>query len=555
MESHFNDPYRFGNLLWIIGPAGAGKTAIMRTVAETEASKTKSRLGATVFFSREKDCYPRWILPTIAYQLSLRDKTYQTYISKLRTEDPEYFAKDLDTQFKKLFVTPHLRYGLFGDDSPPWIIMLDGLDECLGDSREAEPDFQRAQCAIVKLISTFVRSYPSASLVWVIASRPERHLSVLQKKIVASCVTQDIHIDSLEAVKDVRWYLLEVFREVRDKYPYQVPSSETTWPNEDDLRKVADAASGFFMFASAVVGFVENRNPVANLKYVLSAIEQPSSLPETPNPFALLDSMYTQILDRVPQTMIADTKRLLACSMFRSTSYPLQRICNILGVEQSAIYAALEDLYSVLDIPPPDSARERNIKFFHSSFCDYLLDMKRSKHHGISIEDLEDAARRLWQGYLRILKQAAQNGECWILNVGTPVFGAEVPAGGQDVTLAWPGDSFEEISTQKGVLTLEARGCWVSSFSNIAYRENELISLEGIENLPINLHISDLCLVLQEIEFDSFSQYLPAEPDWIPNFIDQLTQLYQVRLRQAIVNRYLRLDNSDTLKSSKILWS
>lgn len=409
MRSYFDNPARDRNFFWILGPAGVGKTAIMRTVAETETSNTTNRLGATVFFSKEKNCFPERILPTIAYQLSLRDVSYQNYISKLRREDPAYFKKDLDVQFEKLFVIPHLRNRLFGDSSHPWIIILDGLDECRSPGY-AGFRFQYVQRTIVELISTFVQNYPSASLVWVVASRPERHLTVVRDQIETSCLAEDILVHTAEAQEDLREYLRQAFNEIRGKYPYQVPPSHITWPTPDDLRKIADAASGFFMFASAVVRFVEDRNPVANLRHVLSVVKQPESIPKgIQNPFALLDSTYKQILNRIPEDVIADTKKFLACCLHWDGS--LQEMCNIIGVEQYAVYAAFEDLYSVLDIPHPELAAKRNVEWFHESFIDYLYDPKRSTYHTISIDDYVGAAWKFWVGYFRILCETVRNGE------------------------------------------------------------------------------------------------------------------------------------------------
>jgi hypothetical protein len=54
IQSWMHDPSRTAPVLWLKGPAGVGKSAIIRTVSELE-SKTPI-LGATFFFS--KLCHP-----------------------------------------------------------------------------------------------------------------------------------------------------------------------------------------------------------------------------------------------------------------------------------------------------------------------------------------------------------------------------------------------------------------------------------------------------------------------------------------------------------------
>lgn len=106
---------------------------------------------------------------------------------------------------------------------------------------------------------------------------------------------------------------------------------------------------------------------------------------------------------------------------------------------------------------------------------------------------------------------------------------AEVPVGCQNIKLAWPGNSVEEKDEQKRSLASAARRFWARNFTNITYQENNIISLEGIKGFTVSLRIYDLCKILQEVEFNRFSQYLPPNPALAAELIEPLTQLYQVR--------------------------
>ncbi|KAF9441419.1 hypothetical protein P691DRAFT_779803, partial [Macrolepiota fuliginosa MF-IS2] len=63
-----SNPERDRSMLWLLGPAGVGKSAIAQTIAEECAAD--GSLGATFFFSRLNNRNnPHSVIPTIVYQL------------------------------------------------------------------------------------------------------------------------------------------------------------------------------------------------------------------------------------------------------------------------------------------------------------------------------------------------------------------------------------------------------------------------------------------------------------------------------------------------------
>ncbi|KAF9439764.1 hypothetical protein P691DRAFT_715761, partial [Macrolepiota fuliginosa MF-IS2] len=153
--------------LWIYGPAGVGKSAVVQTFAEALAAA--NRLGATLFFSRPNDRNdPKRVFITIAYQLAVRIPTYRTFVIEQIALDPELLEKGMREQFKIFIVAPFVHRRI-GQGREALGILLDGLDECEGHG---------PQCDIIRLISNFVRDYPDVPLVWVISSRPEPNISL-----------------------------------------------------------------------------------------------------------------------------------------------------------------------------------------------------------------------------------------------------------------------------------------------------------------------------------------------------------------------------------------
>ncbi|KAJ2932115.1 hypothetical protein H1R20_g4991, partial [Candolleomyces eurysporus] len=121
------------DIMWVTGPAGSGKTAIMGSVAAT--CQGKGILGATHFFSsfsgsanrRSK----RFLVPTLAYQLVLHKDMNQVaeQIFSAIERNPAVFDHKLEVQLDELILEP-LRACQEGRSAWPKVIIIDGLDEC-----------------------------------------------------------------------------------------------------------------------------------------------------------------------------------------------------------------------------------------------------------------------------------------------------------------------------------------------------------------------------------------------------------------------------------------
>jgi hypothetical protein len=129
-------------VLWITGPAGVGKSAIIKTFAEY---LVKLRLlGASIFFSRpNRRNNPHGIFITIAYQLAIRIEAYRNFAVERISLDPELLNGDLQAQFTAFIVQPFVEKKI-GAGGRRWGTLLDGLDELDGED---------AQCELIHLIA------------------------------------------------------------------------------------------------------------------------------------------------------------------------------------------------------------------------------------------------------------------------------------------------------------------------------------------------------------------------------------------------------------------
>ncbi|KAJ3566532.1 hypothetical protein NP233_g6938 [Leucocoprinus birnbaumii] len=476
---------RESNFYCLLGPAGIGKTSVMLTVAEIISTHA---LAATLFFSLRKDSSHLRILPTIALQLSSKDEQYFRYIRRLRDTYPFFYEANLETQFKLLFILPFTKHQMFRDRDKPHVIMLDGLDECTGAVGQYRQDSETIQKTIINLIHGFVLECPGASFVWVVATRPEHYLVVPLQR--AQCAIVTLQMDSSDAIEDVQKFVSRSFELVREDYPEQFSYAKA--PTATDVNQIASNASGFFQYASAAFGFVKDgsrKTPVANMLRVLEAIR--SQLEPTKyllHPFHLLYSVYAQIMQRIPPEQLEDTKYVLACAMVRSVQYPLNRICTVIQKERYEVYSSLQYLYSVLNVPKEG---ETNVRYFHRSFREYLLDPDLSCRFCITHDYIKSAIRSYWWGYYRILQQGVESA----LGRFDPVF---------------------MQSDKEANLFDEALEFWITSFTSIKRGKIEGIQLEGVPNFCVHLKVSELLQALRQVYFSCLQMYIPTTPKDLP---------------------------------------
>jgi hypothetical protein len=362
-------------LLWITGPAGVGKSAIVQTFAEYLA-KCES-LGASAFISRpNKRNDPNGIFITIAYQLATRIEAYRNFIVERISLDPSLLNKGMEAQFLAFIVEPFVMKKI-GAGGKRWGILLDGLDELRGED---------AQCNIIHLISTFVHEHRDTPLVWIIASRPETHISNMfdDDEVRRSCCTEHIPIDSTEACADVERFLRSSFKTTKKKYRQSLPSD---WPSDTDFLTLTAAASGLFVYAQVVMEFIrdpDHADPALRFEILISVISRSTDAPTNDNPFVHLDALYHEILLSIPPTHWPTAKLLLAFNIHGIRKYPHRTFSTLRGMSllfnlsRNTIYASLTKCRSTLKIPDWKVAHKENLTFLHASFADYLKDSLRS---------------------------------------------------------------------------------------------------------------------------------------------------------------------------------
>ncbi|KXN90424.1 hypothetical protein AN958_04293 [Leucoagaricus sp. SymC.cos] len=365
LTNWLDDPARQWDLIWLHGSAGCGKSAVAQSFAEVCAET--GRLGAAFFFSRpNKRNNPNTVIPTLAYQLAYHCPAYKILLTSVLANDEQLLTKARPVQFKKLIVDPWSQ--LQSTIQQPFLILLDGLDECEGP--ESQRDF-------IRLIYDVVRVKKDLPLLWLICSRPEFHLQTMFARI-PECGREELEIDA-ECISDVDRYLRDKFFELQTEYAHLTGSE---WPSETQFKAVSEGGGGHFIFASVAMAFVgdaEYANPIKRLETLIAFLEQAegdSTL--TANPLAKLDFLYTCIFQDIPEDILPTAWRIIAYIIHNGRGQlGAQMLCNYLGIDQSTFYGALQKLHSIIDIPTPEKA-DTPLHFYHASLSDFLVDRRRS---------------------------------------------------------------------------------------------------------------------------------------------------------------------------------
>ncbi|KAF7377486.1 NACHT domain-containing protein [Mycena sanguinolenta] len=354
-------------VLWLHGPAGAGKSAIAQSFcAKLEA---QNRLAASFFFKRGHPSRGdgNKLLTTVAYQLALCQPELKTAISRIVEDDPSIISRALSVQLQKLIIEP-CRQTFIGRIL---VIVIDGLDEC---------DGKEIQREILRSIGTAVREKP-LPLRFFVASRPEPHISESFLNAFHG-IYSAMNIN--QSFDDIRKYLLDEFARIHREHHETMAAIPFPWPAPQVVDRLVQKSSGYFIYVSTVIKFVDDKDfrPTERLKVIVGTGETSNE-----SPFAALDQLYTQILSQIPAR-----QRLLQILTVLTAKLGLSigHIEQLLGLEPGDVRLTFRGLHSLVRAGKPafmfmkdwgncdDWSCGSQIYVHHASFYDFLQDPRRA---------------------------------------------------------------------------------------------------------------------------------------------------------------------------------
>ncbi len=122
----YEDNSQAPKIFWLSGLGGTGKTSVSHTVCAK--LHTDRRLGASFFLSRDEADRRRVssIIPTLAFQIASVNPTYRRKLCDILKEHPDAPSRAQQYQLRELLLQPLKEV----PSLPPYLIVLDALDEC-----------------------------------------------------------------------------------------------------------------------------------------------------------------------------------------------------------------------------------------------------------------------------------------------------------------------------------------------------------------------------------------------------------------------------------------
>lgn len=369
------DPKR---IMWLGGPAGSGKTAIAGSVAET--CRKEGLLAATFFFSsfsgKEDRHSKRCVVTTLAYHLAGQDALHE-YKDQLLVSierHPDIFHKCLSEQAQHLLVEP-FRAIQGQSDRVAWPkgIMLDGLDEVLAKQRPTLTleDWERAheddQLEILDVLLTLANDSAFPFRIFV-ASRPEEAISEFFAT-AAVATTLTLFLDSkYNPDEDIERFLWSKFAGIRRRCRI----SSTSWPGQEAVDRMVEMSSGQFIVPATIVRHIEAGVPQRQLDDIMKLKWEDAG---RKNPFAIVDALYTCILRRSSEPLLA--AKLLRVYTSAEEGMSAHYFRQLVEDFDGEFHHILRPLGSLVSIPVAGN-QEAPLKVYHKSFSDFLSSAPRS---------------------------------------------------------------------------------------------------------------------------------------------------------------------------------
>ena len=381
------DPNPRESVLWLNGPFGNGKSAIMQTITETLRNDPQMShlLAGSFFFGRQKPGRDKasYLIPTIAYQIATNIPWMRKAIEEALGRDPTILSKSIEAQLRYLITEPFrttiVQPSSCDQSSPSFhtpTVIIDGLDECDGH------DFQRQ---ILSAISTAVFK-DHVKLRFLIASRPERQISEPFR-------AQPLHqqhlpitlVDDHETRDELKQHMRAAFDGIYERHSDLMFSVKKPWPSDKQIAQLAYRASGQFLYASTALKFVdsEDAHPVDQLNLVLT---------RQSTAFSNMDELYTLILE---SCLRQDILPSFLCALVYLRTYhhsvEMRNLETLSGLRTEDISVLLRRLPAIiavekeLEVLRGHRWGEEFMRYYsptisvhHQSFIEFLSDKQRS---------------------------------------------------------------------------------------------------------------------------------------------------------------------------------
>ncbi|KAF5314389.1 hypothetical protein D9619_012009 [Psilocybe cf. subviscida] len=342
-------------MMWLSGPAGAGKSAITQTVAER--CKKHGIHTANFFFFRgdwtRNHAQP--LVATLVYQLRGYYHTLDELLAECLMATPLICEASIDEQFTQLISSPIHMVQQSPSIQRPIILIIDGLDECEDKKKEQQ---------ILGALRTLIQEDDSPFIV-LVASRAEPHLVMSFNKL--GTLVGPIFLNNKYTPRDdIHHFVTSKSDEIKGAH-HLAHTLDSCWPAETDLDAITDKSSA---------------SPALSLLRVHEMQQSTGS-----SPFPQLDAVYFYIFSKADdiQTikLIIGAHFIIQNTTRRDNDFhQLLQLVGYKTIDIHSLFADLAPIAQVISGPPIQ------LVFYHASLSDYLRDKSRSGIYHINVEEL-----------------------------------------------------------------------------------------------------------------------------------------------------------------------
>ncbi|KAJ7196062.1 WD40-repeat-containing domain protein [Mycena pura] len=301
-------------------------------------------------------------------------KVNSTYRRKLCDvlKDPDVPFRAQQYQLRELLLHPLKEVPFL----PPYLIILDALDECDKERGTEGGD----------LIPLILKELPESGLNIrvLITSRPERSIQDMFKVTGHGHCAIVLHDMDQSAVReDIAKYLAHHLQHIQITRNIDPP-----WPGEEAFNDLVTRAGLFFIFAATIINVVKDiyYSPHKQLQRLLASRNMQLPAPA----YDQVDLLYLQILKssvenrRDAVQLCRRFQKIVGAIILLQNPLSISVLAQLLEHDEDDLEGALAPLHSLLDVP---SNHDQPVRIFHPSFRDFLLIQERCQDTRFTIPE------------------------------------------------------------------------------------------------------------------------------------------------------------------------